>query len=114
MKIEVWKCEFEFECPKDWNSLQKTSTEDIRFCDKCEKKVYLCDTEQKARIHSAFFNHCVAIDENLTDSINNPQKDSGRSFILGRLASPELRFSQAELKELAEKRRREWKELLKK
>lgn len=56
-------CQFLFECAASWSELKKTEDAAIRFCDQCQKNVYLCHTyDQLAQAIS--FNRCVAIYKN--------------------------------------------------
>lgn len=42
---EIINCTFEFQCPLDWNKLQLTNNEDIRFCYKCNCNVYFAHSQ---------------------------------------------------------------------
>lgn len=44
-------CDLEFECPKDWFELEPTNKAGIKFCNACQKNVYLCQTEDE--LHTA-------------------------------------------------------------
>lgn len=59
---DIWNCKFTFQCPKRWKELTPIdgSDPDIRFCSKCEQKVYRCTTE--TQLASAIEeNRCVAV-----------------------------------------------------
>ena len=103
METKVWKCEFEFECPKDWNNLQKTSAENVRFCDVCEKKVFFCNTEREAKAHSILGN-CVAINATLADNIQTKAKPAGRQYLVGKITPPMSLPIQDRLKLLEERK----------
>ena len=34
-------CVFKFECPKTWGLLQKTNVDTVRYCESCQRNVYL-------------------------------------------------------------------------
>jgi len=53
------ECEFAFKCPKTWNQLAKTAQENVRFCSECQREVYLIQTDDELRKHSAK-GHCIA------------------------------------------------------
>jgi uncharacterized protein (TIGR02996 family) len=82
--IENCVPDFEFVCPKRWQDLAETEQAGVRFCDKCEKNVYHCDTVREARAH-AEEGHCVAVDT---------RQDRSRGdlrfvrMLLGRIAPP--------------------------
>ena len=59
---EILNCQdaFEFQCPKTWNSLMKTSGDGIRHCEVCNQNVYLCLTPEDF-IRSGKLGRCVAI-----------------------------------------------------
>lgn len=51
---------FQFKCEKSLKDLENTEIEDIKFCNDCDKKVYLCNTEEDVTKHSSQ-NHCVSL-----------------------------------------------------
>jgi hypothetical protein len=56
----IRNCKFGYQCPADWNDLEKTKNDYIRFCGKCEKSVYFC--EDDSDVYEAILeNRCVAI-----------------------------------------------------
>ncbi|WP_353200122.1 hypothetical protein [Sandarakinorhabdus sp.] len=56
----IRNCKFGYQCPKDWDELEKTKNDYIRFCRKCEQKVYFC--EDDSDVYEAILeNRCVAI-----------------------------------------------------
>jgi hypothetical protein len=57
----------QFKCDQEWESLDVTNTGDIRYCRKCDHRVYLCRTEGQFRYHASMRN-CVAI------TVMNPSK----------------------------------------
>lgn len=44
------KCEFEFICHQEWDSLAKTSLNTVRFCKHCSKNVTLCYDLEEYRL----------------------------------------------------------------
>ena len=48
---------FRFRCPRQWESLQSTDDEHIRFCLTCNKPVHFCQTEEEIDRHAG---QCVA------------------------------------------------------
>lgn len=64
----IRNCEFKYACRKTWKSLQKIpgiNYDLIRYCDDCQQKVYLVQSERSLlwRIEN---NHCVAIPYEIT------------------------------------------------
>ncbi len=47
--------------PKTWESLSLTARDDVRFCDHCGKKVYLCVSQEEVD-SAAELGRCVAFD----------------------------------------------------
>jgi hypothetical protein len=43
---------FEFECPKNWEDLDKTANPNVRHCSQCKENVYLCSTYEELATHS--------------------------------------------------------------
>jgi hypothetical protein len=58
---QIRKCIFAYKCEADWELLEDTNKEKIRFCNACEKEVHFCedDKELTEAIHA---NHCVAFE----------------------------------------------------
>jgi hypothetical protein len=61
-KSIITNCEFEFQCPKNWESLDKTSNSAVRFCNSCSRKVYFCKTQEQLDANSEK-GRCVAIEQ---------------------------------------------------
>ena len=59
---DIRNCEFAFKCPKRWQELTSIDGGDleIRFCSKCEQKVYRCTTDAEIAL-AIKANRCVAI-----------------------------------------------------
>ena len=53
-------CEFRFKCPKDWRRLERTERDEVRYCQACEREVYLAATQEALAQHKAL-GHCVAV-----------------------------------------------------
>ena len=61
-------CKFSFKCTKNWENLNSTSEQEIRYCSDCHEKVYYCKT--KSEIIWAIKNKkCISIysDDNYMD-----------------------------------------------
>ena len=84
-KIE--HCEFSYRCPKTWGSLYETNIDSIRYCNQCERNVYLSKTTAEANTHAAE-GHCVAIPIELTP-YSQMELDS-RRHVPGNLRRPPL------------------------
>ncbi len=54
-------CEFAFKCDGDWFELDETNDEKVKFCNKCQKQVHRCDTEDEL-LTAIKSNLCVAIE----------------------------------------------------
>jgi hypothetical protein len=59
-KIKIRNCVFGFRCAQNWEAMDETSREDVRFCRECAKDVYF--VENTIELAEAIgLNHCVAI-----------------------------------------------------
>ncbi len=59
-KTKIQQCEFAYQCPKTWENLLETNVETVRYCDSCERNVFLSASVDEA-YHNAEQGHCVAI-----------------------------------------------------
>lgn len=94
---QLWNCEhaFQYRCPKEWESLDRTETNGVRYCQECKQQVYFCTTpEDFVRLGNA--GHCVAISD---DNSPSPLQ----SAFMGKPSSKRIRS----LQEL-QKRMEEW------
>lgn len=60
MSNAIRNCTFAFKCDKTWESLNKTNTPDIRFCDACQHEVFWCNTKEQLA-EAIALNRCIAI-----------------------------------------------------
>jgi hypothetical protein len=58
---EIRNCQFKFECPKLWSSLDKTSQPKIRHCKQCNQDVHYCQTAKELQT-AVIKNYCVAVE----------------------------------------------------
>lgn len=56
---KIVNCNFQFQCPLDWNKLKLGESEDIRFCPNCSKNVYFAHTQTEVD-NFALEGKCVA------------------------------------------------------
>lgn len=65
-RVPVENCgvEFRFRCPKQWEQLQPTAEEDVRYCTQCRQQVFFCSSIDVAQTHAAL-GECVAVDPRL-------------------------------------------------
>jgi hypothetical protein len=47
-------------CPLRWNALERTESEMVRLCGVCDRRVYLCTSEEDMHEHVAA-GRCVAV-----------------------------------------------------
>lgn len=73
--------EFEFQCPKKWESLQVTEDPSVRFCETCQKNVYYV-TNANGSAQRYRPGMCVAI-STLTPKVQLPDAREPRSVLLG-------------------------------
>jgi uncharacterized protein (TIGR02996 family) len=79
-RIENCAPRFDFRCPKQWDKLELTDQEHLRYCSACRQQVVFCDSMFEARQH-AENGHCVAIDPAIPrwegDLDRSPSEDRG-------------------------------------
>jgi len=61
LDIENCAADWEYQCPKRWESLSVTARPNERFCDSCKEIVYFCNTEEELAAH-VDQRRCVAFD----------------------------------------------------
>jgi len=60
-RINIRNCVFGFRCAQNWDAMQETSRNDIRFCKECAKDVYLVSSKDML-LESITLNRCIAIE----------------------------------------------------
>jgi transcription antitermination factor NusG len=58
--MPIQNCNFEVDCPRHFDQLAETSDPNMRFCDKCSRHVYRCNSLQELTHHSQA-GHCVSL-----------------------------------------------------
>ena len=74
----IRNCVWGYKCEKSWDGLIATDNKDIRFCDACDKEVYLCISRQELA-DSVLLNRCVAFPARLLNpavALSEYHKDS--------------------------------------
>lgn len=67
-------------CPKVWHELKPAFSDMVRHCDHCNKKVYLCETEEQIKFYSSVkFCIAVAAPQVIVNVVENPPFDGGSS-----------------------------------
>ena len=72
-------CNFEYECPLDWDMLYKTSDPMVNFCDQCNKEVILCLSDDEID-HAWESGICIAhpiYDKEMFDKIKAYEEGTG-------------------------------------
>lgn len=54
--------DLESACPKRWDQLRPAFSDMVRHCDHCNKKVYLCETDEQIKFYSSV-KFCIAVAE---------------------------------------------------
>jgi uncharacterized protein (TIGR02996 family) len=63
-RVEGRGLHFRFVCPKQWEQLQPTADNRVRFCEACQRGVHYCASMHEARNH-VLAGDCVAVDPRL-------------------------------------------------
>ncbi len=58
-------CTFAYKCTQQWENLEETHEESIRFCHDCQKEVHYCEDDQEL-LESIKLNRCVAFSRHET------------------------------------------------
>jgi uncharacterized protein (TIGR02996 family) len=59
---EFWQLRFDFVCDKSWADMKPVeSSNNVRYCETCDKNVHFCDNLADAREYSQE-GHCIAVD----------------------------------------------------
>jgi hypothetical protein len=63
-------------CPKVWSELKPAFSDLVRHCDHCNKKVYLCETDEQIKFYSSV-KFCIAIadPEGVAKVVENPPSE---------------------------------------
>lgn len=82
MSIEVINCSWQFkvQCPLQWESLDPTEDDRVRFCGVCLQNVYWCESDSEVERHCAE-GHCVAM-------VNRDEDPDEHAATLGLLDYP--------------------------
>ena len=80
--IRNCKDSFAFVCPREWDQLEKTERESVRFCSSCRKEVYFCSTDEQT-IQAAKEGRCIARE------IPALRLSDRREFVVGNPKLPE-------------------------
>ena len=89
-KIKIERCTFAYQCPKSWDQLFKTNVDSVRFCDQCDRNVYLSNSSTEALEHASK-GECVAIPIELTNA--SKRNLDRREMVVGDLGPPPYRLS---------------------
>lgn len=68
MTGSIRNCSWGYKCEKTWDDLLAIDRTDHRYCDACEKNVYLCKTTEELST-SVLLNRCVAFHPKLVDQL---------------------------------------------
>lgn len=60
-QYELRNCTFAYKCEADWELLEDTNKEKIRYCNACEKEVHFCEND-KELTEAIRDNFCVAFE----------------------------------------------------
>ncbi len=52
--------DLESACPKRWHELKPAFSDMVRHCDHCNKKVYLCETDEQIKFYNSV-KFCIAV-----------------------------------------------------
>lgn len=70
--LTIRNCTFAYKCIADWDALQTTNDESIRFCNGCQREVHLCEDDNEL-VQSVKLNRCIAIYKEDSAGKGNPK-----------------------------------------
>lgn len=80
MELKIKNCNWAFKCPQNWENLKETTNSKVKFCNDCQKHVFLCEDNEAITYHSNRL-HCIAL---------NPTSSSETKWLmLGKYMPPE-------------------------
>jgi predicted RNase H-like nuclease len=85
---KIQHCSFTYQCPKTWDALLETNVDSIRYCDQCERNVFLSQSVDQAHNHAAR-GECVAIPVQLTEQAKRQLEHAGT--VVGMMSMPPYR-----------------------
>ena len=59
--FEIRNCVFAYKCEADWEKLEDTNKEKIRYCKDCDREVHFCE-DDKELTDAVRENFCVAFE----------------------------------------------------
>ncbi len=77
-------------CPKRWDSLKPAFSDMVRHCDHCNKKVYLCETDEQIKFYSSV-KFCIAVAEQV-GSINVERIPPSSTASISHVVDPAVRL----------------------
>lgn len=89
LDIENCASDWEYKCPKRWESLSVTSNPQERFCETCKETVYLCTTEDELSLRVGQ-RRCVAFDVINSSTIEVSPEENKISVRAALLSGEEL------------------------
>jgi len=70
--LTIRNCTFAYKCATNWDELQTTKNDSIRFCNDCQREVYLCEDDHEL-VQYVKLNRCVAIYKDDLEGNGNPK-----------------------------------------
>jgi len=58
--LTIRNCIFGFKCDKNWGELTRTESDEVRFCQSCQKEVFFCESDDEL-VRYVRLNRCVAM-----------------------------------------------------
>ena len=92
MTIKIRNCVFGFRCAQNWDEMEETSREGVRFCKECAKDVFWVSSKDML-LEAITLNRCVAIE--VPKDLDAPPKQKSEK-ILGMLRSYEESYGEPE------------------
>lgn len=85
--------DFAYACPKLWSELKPAFSSNVRHCEHCDRKVYLCRTDADLNFYSSV-NFCIAIADldSEANQIKQDREGSSKDTAVGDRPDTKVRF----------------------
>ncbi len=72
---------FDYKCPLKWDNLAATEQDGVRFCDQCQREVYLVATDEELG-RAVRLNQCIAME--IPEDLQARAYRANSPFLMGR------------------------------
>jgi hypothetical protein len=59
--VQTIECTFKFKCDRQWSDLHELIELNVKYCEQCQKNVYLCKTQEEIN-QARLLGRCISIE----------------------------------------------------